>query len=174
MISKKRAYRFKMLLASGSLIGIPLDRLLSGRLKKHRVEYKKKQGYPRISGIDGDLTPCKGPGRICKEFSRSDDAFPYSALAAIEKEFNVEIVDEYDPRFWGFTSQEELDAHARKMGARQKLLDAAYEASTKKDDRLKRSAVSSRVRRTHDISEERIRHEHLKNWLYLLQLPYTE
>jgi hypothetical protein len=170
MISEE-AYYFKVLSASGSLSGIPLDQLLSGRLKKYGVEYKKKQGLPRISGIDGELILHKDSCQICREFRRHGDAFPYSALAAIEKEFNVQIVDEYDSRYWGFASIEDLDAHVRKIQGREKLLVAAYEASTKKDDRLKRRAVSSRVRRTHDIVEDRMGREQLDIFDYLSQLP---
>lgn len=136
---------FKMLSsASGSLIAIPLDQL-SGRLKKHGIKCEKnpdpfwlnKPGSFSVSGIDGDLTVCLGAGQVCEQFVRVG-ALPHSVLAAMEKEFNVEFVNEYDPRFWGCASKDELAAIVRKTEQRIDLLDAAQAASREGAPRLEK------------------------------------
>ena len=146
------AIYFKMLSASGSLIAIPLDQL-SERLKKHGI----KCNFFFISGIDGDLTVCLGAGQVCEQFRAG--AFPHSVLAAIKKEFNVEIVNEYDPRFWGCTSKEELAANVHKTEQRYNLLETAQKASAETATSLQKKAISTRVCRALDIVEDRIEDE---------------
>ena len=92
---------------------------------------------------------------VCEEFFRGGH-FPHSVLAAIEKEFNVKIVNEYDLRFWGCTSKEELAANVRKTEQRRDLLTAARAASDETASSLHKRAISSRVRRTQDIVDDRI------------------
>ena len=165
------ASNLKMLSASGSLTAIPLDQLVSGRLKKYSVECKKNQDFSWISGSDGDLGVRRGRGRVCEGFFRGG-RFPRSALAAIEKEFNVKIVNEYDPRFWGCTSKEELAANVRKTEQRKDLLKAAQAASDETASSLQKRSISSRVSRIHNIVEDRIEDELDECWEYLLQAAY--
>jgi hypothetical protein len=147
---------FKMLSASGSLIAIPLGRLTE-RLKKHDIKCKKDRFFWTISGNDGDLRVEEvGRGDLFEEFFWSSDSFPHSVLAAIEKEFSVRIVNEYDPRYWGCTSKEELAAKIRKIEQRRNLLGAAGAATDEGCTPLQKRATSSRVRRTNHIVEDRI------------------
>jgi hypothetical protein len=166
------ASNFKMLSASGSLTAIPLDQLLSGRLKKYSVECKKNQDFFWISGSDGDLGVRRGRGRVCEGFFRGG-RFPRSALAAIEKEFNVKIVNEDDPRYWGFASKEELAAHVRKKEQRKDLLKAARAASDEAPTSLQKRSISSRVSRTLDIVADRIDRELDECWEFFLSVPHT-
>jgi hypothetical protein len=167
-----------MLSASGSLTAIRLDQLLSGRLKKYGVECKKSQNFFWISGNDGDLGVRRGRGRVCKGFFRGG-RFPRSVLAAIEKEFNVKIVNEYDPRFWECTSKEELAANVRKTERRIPLLEAAKKvkaakiASGETGTGLQKRAISPRVSRTLGIVADRIDHELDECWEYFLSVPHA-
>ena len=161
------ARHFKMLSASGSLIAIPLDQL-SERLKKHGI----KCNSFFISGIDGDLGVCEGTGRVCEEFFRPGP-FPHSVVDAIEKEFNVEIVNEYDPRFWGCTSKEELAANVHKTEQRYNLLGTAHEASAETATSLQKKAISTRVCRALDIVEDRIEDELEDCWGYVFGVRCT-
>ena len=161
------ARHFKMLSASGSLIAIPLDQL-SERLKKHGI----KCNFFFISGIDGDLGVCEGTGRVCEEFFRPGP-FPHSVVDAIEKEFNVEIVNEYDPRFWGCTSKEELAANVHKTEQRYNLLGTAHEASAETATSLQKKAISTRVCRALDIVEDRIEDELEDCWGYVFGVRCT-
>jgi hypothetical protein len=171
------AIYFKMLSASGSLIAIPLDQL-SGRLKKYDVKCEKnpdlfglnKPGF-FLSGIDGDLTVCLGAGQVCEQFRAG--AFPHSVLAAIKKEFNVEIVPDYDHRYWGCTSKEELAANVRKTGGRIQLLKAARAALDETATSLDRKSISSRVSRTLDIVGDRIEDELEECRAFMLGVPHA-
>jgi len=109
-------------------------------------------------GIRSDLGVCDGTGQVCEQFFRPGPV-PYSVLAAIQKEFNVELVNERDPRFWGFNSEEELSTHVRKTEQRMDLLEMAQAASDETATSLQKRSISSRVSRTHDIVEERIEDE---------------
>ena len=164
-------FYFKMLSASGSLIAIPLDQLFSGRLKKYGVECKRSQNHFWISGNDGELVVREVRGQVCEEFFRNGGHFPHSVLAAIEKEFNVKIVNEYDLRFWGCASNEELAANVRKTEQRRDLIGAARAASDETASGLQKRSISSRVRRTQDIVDDRIEGELDECWEYLLRVP---
>jgi hypothetical protein len=163
--------RYKMLSASGSFTGIALNQLLSGRLKKYGVEWKENQGFFLISGNDGCLGGRGARGQVCKEFVVSHHPFPNSVVAAIKKEFNIEIVNKYDSRYWGCTSKEELTANVRKTGHRIDLLNAEQAASDETATSLEKRSLSSRVRRTLDIVDDRIDHELNECWEFYLSVP---
>jgi hypothetical protein len=80
-------------------------------------------------------------------------------------------VNEYDLRFWGCTSKEELAANVRKTEQRRDLLTAARAASDETASSLHKRAISSRVRRTQDIVDDRIEGELDECWEYLLRVP---
>jgi hypothetical protein len=91
-----------MIDADGTLAAIPDELLLDGRLRKYDVEAETVEGpfnkVTHLSHVDGDLYSNQDASRLCTEFSQAL-LYPWSILVAIEKEFNVTIVDEDDPRF---------------------------------------------------------------------------
>jgi hypothetical protein len=82
-------------------------------------------------------------------------------------------VNEYNPRFWGCTSKEELAAYVRKTEQRKDLLKAAQAASNETATGLQKRAISSRVSRTLGIVADRNDHELDECWEYLLSVPHA-
>ena len=80
--------------------------LLDGRLAQHGIQVEA-----RISLRDGNGNfmgvRLESDGSV-DYFTRSLGVDPSRFLTAIAGAFNTEVLDEDDPRFWGFASEEEL------------------------------------------------------------------
>jgi hypothetical protein len=106
---------YRLLSADGCPAAIRSDLLLSGRLKRHGVE-AKIIGAPRgricLRGVDGCLVTNDDATGLCAEFwhNNSQPEAPWSVVDALEKEFELEVLFEEDPRFWGLANEEELFA----------------------------------------------------------------
>ena len=49
------------------------------------------------------------------EFARFAGSLPFSVLDAIEEEFKTEVVNHHDYRYWGFGSEQEMEANDAEM-----------------------------------------------------------
>jgi len=177
---------YRILSPEGVLVTIPDELLLDGRLKKYDVEAETVELEPsdynitHLSGVDGHLCALQDATGECDEFF-DRGSVPPSIVAALEKEFNVEIVNEDDPRFWGLATKQELIAELKDsydkyglgsashsndletekaaVAQRIKLLDAARATSDKTATGSRRRSISSRVSRTLGLVDDQIEQE---------------
>jgi len=97
---------------------IPMSDLFSGRLMKYGISGKPPEGYTVIRGHfswdSGHLTDGSNGLAVYSTIDGmvselSGNSAEY-ILKCIAKEFETEIYCEEQPQFWGFDTQEELDA----------------------------------------------------------------
>jgi hypothetical protein len=94
--------------------------LLDGRLEDVGVHEKQCEGTTSNSKCLTDgrnflWVYCNEEGLV-SGFARYGMNAPQRILQAIGDEFDVDIVCEYEPQFWGYETQEEWDAAWAKMG----------------------------------------------------------
>ena len=107
-------------LSSGyrSLRPIPYIKLIDGRLMRFgvRIEVPANTANGRrcLVGGDGVLWVYRMHDGSC-EFARFAGSLPFSVLDAIEEEFRTEVVNHHDYRYWGFGSEQEMEANYAEM-----------------------------------------------------------
>jgi hypothetical protein len=99
---------YRMLSADGLPVAIRIDLLLDGRLKQYGVEAETKvrppSEYVSLRGVDGCLQAQADVTRLCHEFyHNSCSPIPWSVVAAVEKEFDIEMLFEEDSSLLGIS-----------------------------------------------------------------------
>jgi hypothetical protein len=96
---------------------IQFAQLFDGRLEKYGVKEEiaanPTEGERFLVGCDGFLRVCQEKNGTCTFMQRG--LVPWSIFDALTEEFEVELVSEYDHRFFGFTTEEEWDAFNEKL-----------------------------------------------------------
>ena len=72
------------------------------RLEKHGIKVDMSDHTVRLTGPNGTLVATPEGGST--HFERNLRADTEAVLNAIQTEYGIEIVDEDDPRFWGYAS----------------------------------------------------------------------
>jgi hypothetical protein len=97
---------------------IPYSLLIDGRLMKFgvRIEIPTNAANDRrcLVGRDGVLWVYRLDDGSCA-FARFAGSLPFSVLDAIEEEFKTEVVNHHDYRYWGYGSEEEMEADYAEM-----------------------------------------------------------
>jgi hypothetical protein len=86
------------------------------RLEKHGISVEMGAGYAELIGPHGVL--CARPEEDSTHFERSLCVDTQAILEAIEKEYGVTILDEDDPRFWGFKDHGDMVRAMNEPGRR--------------------------------------------------------
>lgn len=107
-----------------ALTPIPMGDLFDGRLKNVGVHEHLSQEVTakRRCLTDGRnfLWVYSDENGLVSSFSRYGMNAPQRILRAVANEFNVDIVSEYDPEFWGYKTKDEWDAAWTKMAEKDK------------------------------------------------------
>jgi hypothetical protein len=90
---------------------LPFD-LLDGRLEKYGISVDQQGGVTCLVGPHGVLVA--RPEGNSTHFERSLGVDTQAVLDALAVEYGIEIVDENDLRFWGFSSKAEMIASRAK------------------------------------------------------------
>ena len=102
-----------------TLKAVPYACVFDGRLEKSGV-------YEHVDGQSSEVWRCLTDRRNYLWLSASDDGLlegitchkynvPIPILTAIAETFDAEIFPEYGPRFWGFDTQEAVDAYREEI-----------------------------------------------------------
>jgi hypothetical protein len=90
---------------------ISFDQLFDGRLEKYGIKEEivanPTEGTRYLVGCDGFLQVHRQENGTCT-FTRRG-VVPWSIFDALTEEFRIELVSEYDYRYWGFATEEEWD-----------------------------------------------------------------
>ena len=101
------------------LTPIRMADLFDGRLEKLGVqEQHSDEATPNSKCLtDGRNFLCfyGNEEGLASAFTRYGDNAPQRILRAISQEFNVKIVSEYAPQYWGFSNEEEAEAFWREQ-----------------------------------------------------------
>jgi hypothetical protein len=94
---------------------IKMVEVFDGRLERfgireHQPEESSKTTRLLTDGRNYLLVDCGEDGLVTGFTRRAWCNAPQQILEAISNEFNVQIVSEYEPEFWGYETQAELDA----------------------------------------------------------------
>jgi hypothetical protein len=102
--------------------------LFDGRLKKHGVREKIRDDTTEtdryLEGSDGVLSASRTEGGYSLFQREAFSSIPRDVIDALTKEFEVDVVSEHNPRYWGFETAEEWSAHEQKLsgGAQRSIL----------------------------------------------------
>ena len=92
---------------------IPFSKLFDGRLDKYgiraRAPTNSSPNSGSLVGSDGVLDAYQKDDGSASFSRRSFTPIPWTVIDALTNEFQIELVSEYDHRFWGYASKEEED-----------------------------------------------------------------
>jgi hypothetical protein len=90
---------------------IQFAQLFDGRLEKYGIKEKiaadPTEETRYLVGCDGFLKVHREGNGTCAFMQRG--LLPWSILDALAEEFEIELVSEYDHRYWGFATEQEWD-----------------------------------------------------------------
>jgi hypothetical protein len=102
----------------------PIPFLSLNRLEKHGIAVEMGTRFAKLIGPHGFL--CASPEGNSTHFERSLCVDIQAVLDAIEKEYGVTIVDEDDPRFWGFSTWGDMRRQREDMKQRNILVEGPW------------------------------------------------
>ena len=92
---------------------VPFAQLFDGRLEKRGVRekaYADSTVWTRyLMGTDGVLEAYQNDDGTSSFSRRSFMPVPWAVIDAVTQEFGVELVSEYDHRYWGFATKQAWD-----------------------------------------------------------------
>ena len=98
---------------------IPFIKLFDGRLEKYDIRERNasilKDDERLLDGVRCSLVAIREDDGGCFFLRPTCSPPPGQILRSITEEFHTDIVSEHDYRYWGFSTQEEMDARTAEL-----------------------------------------------------------